>query len=55
MLFPQGRWLHGQNGTGKIMHRIISCDAAGTDRSIIFSDDEDNQRFLEIMQRVKQR
>ena len=27
----------------------------GTDRSIIFSDDEDNQRFLEIMQRVKQR
>ena len=26
-----------------------------TDRSIIFSDDEDNQRFLEIMQRVKQR
>ena len=27
----------------------------GTDRSIIFSDDEDNQRFPEIMQRVKQR
>lgn len=25
----------------------------GADRRIIFSDDEDNQRFLEIMQRVK--
>ena len=26
----------------------------GADRRIIFSDDEDNQRFLEIVQRVKQ-
>ena len=25
----------------------------GADRGIIFSDDEDNRRFLEIMQRVK--
>ena len=35
--------------------RLYHVMLRGTDRSIIFSDDEDNQRFLEIMQRVKQR
>ncbi len=42
------------------MARVKSCTGLyhvmlrGADRRIIFSDDEDNRRFLEILQRVKQ-